>query len=287
MILVIGATGTTGSAVVDELRRRGVPFRALTQRVAAAQELAARDIDVVVGDIRQPETLTAAFAGVERLYLATPSGSPDQGEIECRLLDAAHRAGVRSVVKISVLAADSQSFDRFYRIHGEVEEYLGQLGLAATILRPNNFMQNLARVNLPTILGDSALYVAAGEARISFVDVRDIAAVAAEALLNDAHNGQVYELTGPEALTYGEVAAQLSSRLGREIRYVALADAAARQGMLGAGLSPWYADGLIELYASYRRGEGAVVTETIRHVSGQMPRSLADYLDAHLGLFQG
>jgi uncharacterized protein YbjT (DUF2867 family) len=285
MILITGATGNVGSELVKALKAQGVPFRALAHSAASAEALAAQGIAAVVGDLGQPQQLGAALSDVERLFLLS-SAPLLQSQAEIGVIDAARRAGVRAVVKLSVLAANSQSPDLFYRLHGQAEAHLKASGLGYTLLQPNNFMQNFPRFDAPTVIRDGAIYTAVGEARISFIDTRDIADVAAAALTSDDHAGKAYVLTGGAALSYAEVAEKLSALLGRTIQAIGVSGEAAREGMLGAGVPPWYADGLIELYASYRRGEGAVVTDTVARLLGRAPRSLDAYFAETIAAFR-
>ena len=121
---------------------------------------------------------------------------------------------------------------------------------------------------------------------VSFVGTRDIAAVAVAALRDGGHSGQTYEITGAEALSYGEVAQKLTALLGQPIQYVALDDDAYRAALLSAGLPPWYADGLTALYRFYREGKGAAVTDVAAQVTGRPARTLDAYLAEHRTLFQ-
>lgn len=283
MILVTGATGKVGTALVEQLQARGTPFRALAHTEASYRRLTARGVEAVRGSANDGPGLAAAFSGVERLFLLTPS-SPDQAEVERAYVDAARRAGVRHIVKQSVLGADDPAVS-LVEAHRESERHIRASGLDYTFLQPNVFMQNLGETDAAPIREQSAIFNSAGDGVMSFIDARDIAAVATAALSGEGHEGRTYELTGPEALSYGEVAGKLASLLGRPVRYVPLGDEAFREALLAAGLSAWYAGGLTELYRFYRDGKGAVVTDAVERVTGQAPGTVDAYLADHRAAF--
>src|SRR5215211_3098346 len=219
MILITGATGTTGREVVEALRRLGAKgVRALVRDPARADFIREAGFETIAGDFGRPETLDAALEGVERALLLTPP-TPDTVGQHHDFIAAAAGAGVRYVVKLSAFAADADAPEGFGRWHGQSENLLKTSGLKWTMLRPNFFMQNLLG-QARQIAATGNIFQPVGDARASFIDTRDIAAVAARALTEDGHEGQTYTLTGPEALSYHDVAAKLSRATGREIKYV-------------------------------------------------------------------
>ena len=150
------------------------------------------------------------------------------------------------------------------------------------IVRPNQFLQSVSESTIPSIDEDGHVYVDAGDARISTADTRDVAAVASILLTEGGHNGAHYDVTGPQALSYHDVASELSSALGREITYVDVPDDAVRDSLLGLGLDRWFVDALVGLYEDYRRsgtdGYASVLTDTVERLTGARPRSLAGLL---------
>jgi uncharacterized protein YbjT (DUF2867 family) len=192
------------------------------------------------------------------------------------VVDAARRRGVKHVVKLSQYAADVHAPGRFQRYHAAVEQHIRESGIPWTFLRPNLFMQGLLMLRA-TIAAEGVVYAGAGDARVSVIDVRDIAAVGAHVLTEPGHDGKTYSLTGPEALTHAELAARLSQALGRSIRYVDIPPEAMRQALLGFGMPEWQADGLVEDYAHYRRGEAAEVTTTVRDLTQSDPTTFAQF----------
>jgi uncharacterized protein YbjT (DUF2867 family) len=181
-------------------------------------------------------------------------------------------------VRSSILGADRETGAEFITAHTASDRYLEGSGLPHVILRPNLFLQNIPESTIPAIDTSGKFYVNAGQARISMVDTRDVAAVAAAALTEDRHAGAHYDLTGPQALSYSDVTAKLASALGRQVSYVSAPDEAVRQALLGAGLNQWFAGALVGLYQDYRMsgtdGYAAQVTDTVQRVTGRPPRSL-------------
>ena len=284
MNFIIGGTGQVGQLLVKQLQDTHVPFRVLTHNAASKEKLETQGISAVVGDYTQPQQLGPLFTDVERVFLLTPS-SPLQTHIEQTLIDAAKAAGVQSIVKLSMLAADSEPALPLLRWHAESEAYLKASGLQYAILRSNAMMQNFARVDRATIAGQSALYATAGQGKISFIDASDLAEVVVKALTTDHLLGKTYELTGAEAFSYPEVAAKFTHLLARPIEYVNLPDEAWRGAMISAGVPDWYADGLLGLYDFYRQGKGAIITQSLAQILGRQPATLESYLQTNRGVF--
>ena len=280
MILVIGGRSKIGSAVLDQLGRRGASVRALARssEPSAAFPL---PIETVTGDLGDPSSLEAAMQGVEQVFLLC-GPTPDEVTLNRNAIDAARAGGVRLVVRSSILAADPASTATFVRNHGESDAYLAGSGLAHVILRPNYFAQNVPESVIPTIDGDGRFYANLGDARLSIVDTADVGAVAAVVLTNPGHDGKAYDVTGPEALSYDGVASKLSANLGRRIEYVDVPDAATRSALTDAGLGDWLVESLISLFGQYRRsgtdGYAAQVSDTVRQLTGQPAHTLEDVL---------
>ena len=286
MILITGATGTTGREVVEELRRLGAKdVRALVRDPARADFIREAGFETVVGDFDRPETLDAALKGVERALLLTPP-SMQTFEHQRAFVEAAARAGVRHVVKLSAFGADAGAPEGFGKWHGQAEDLLKASGLAWTMLRPNFFMQNLLG-QAKQIASDGIIAQAVGDGRASFIDTRDIAAVAARTLTEEGHAGQTYVLTGPEALSYTEVAAKLSEATGREIKYVPVSPAQFRETALAAGLPEWLVSGLERLNELFVSGEAAEVTDAVRRVGRKEPTTFDQFARDHAEAFKG
>ena len=274
MILVTGATGNIGRELVAELGKRGVPFRAMLRNVNKRTVLPAA-ADIIQGDFARPDTLPAALDGVDHVFLLSPS-SEKSAELEINFIETAKQAGVAHIVKISVLGADLHSTCRFLRFHREVELELEHSGIGWTNLRPNLFMQ-MTFAYASTIAAQDAIFGLAGDSRISMVDVRDVAAVAAVALTEPGHEKQHYDITGPEVLTYTEVAEHLSAAIGKQVRYVNVPASVSKEGMIQKGIPAWQIDGILELYELYKRGDAAQVTDTVRTVAKREPIAFAQF----------
>jgi uncharacterized protein YbjT (DUF2867 family) len=284
MILVTGATGNNGTEIVKRLAAMAdVQVRAMVRNRERAGAIALPQVEVVEGDFDRPATLLSALAGVERAFLLTNSSERAQSQ-QIAFIDAAQQSGVTHIVKLSQFAADARSPVRFLRYHAAVEAALQASGIAYTLLRPNLYMQGLLNFR-STIATQNAFYAAAGDAKVSAVDVRDIAEVAVAALTEAGHEGKIYELTGPQALTHAEMAEGLSEALGRRVAFVDIPPEAMREALLGVGLPVWQADGLVEDYAHYRRGEAAAVTSGVRDAIGKAPRSFDEFARDYAAMF--
>jgi uncharacterized protein YbjT (DUF2867 family) len=280
VILVIGGRSKIGGALIAELLGRGQQVRALARAgepIGGLPDAA----EAITGDLGDEGSLVTAMAGIEKVFLLS---SPHPGAIgwHRNAIDAARRTQVQLMVRSSILGADRESPAEFISAHTTCDRYLEESGLPYVIVRPNLFLQNIPESTIPSIDASGTFYVNAGEARISMVDTRDVAAVAAVALTEPGHTGAHYDITGPEALSYTDVATKLTSVMGRRISYVGASDDAVRQALLAAGLTGWFADALVGLYQDYRRsgtgGYAAQVTGIIQRLTGRPARSLDDLL---------
>lgn len=282
-ILVTGATGNTGRAVVDALARQGAPVRAMVRAEADRSRLP-DNVPVAAADFDNPASIAAALAGAERAYLVTPS-SERAGEQQRRFADLAAQAGVRHLVVLSQLGADEHSPVRFLRYHGAVEQHIRGLGIGYTFLRPNLFFQGLLAFARP-ISAEGQFYAPIGDATVSAVDVRDIAAVAAITLTEPGHEGATYTLTGPASITHAQIAGALTAALGRHIAFIDVPPEAFA-GSLHGILPPWQVQGLLEDYAHYRRGEAASVSPAVTEITGRPPRDVQQFARDYAQAFAG
>jgi uncharacterized protein YbjT (DUF2867 family) len=281
-ILVTGATGNTGSVLVDLLTQRGALVRVMVRDQGDAAKFDAPRVSVVVADFDDTQSVTAALAGTDRAYLVTPS-SERAAEQQIRFAETAVESSVRHLVVLSQFAAGPDSPVRFLRWHAAVERRVRELGIGYTFLRPNLFFQGLFAA-AGTVAASSRLFAPIGEARVSAVDVRDIAAVAAVTLTEPGHDGQIYTITGPAAITHGEIAAALSAALGREITFEDVSPQVFAESLRGV-LPAWQVDGLLEDYAHYACGEAAEVYPTIADVTGRYPLSIGQFARDYAAAF--
>ena len=285
MILVTGATGTVGRELVRELSGQGATFRAMVRKVADRDALERIGVVAVMADYREADRLAAAMDGVEQVYLIGPADPPHVSQ-EGAVLDAARQAGVRHIVKQSAMAAHDMSACAFKRWNGMVERQLMQSGLAYTILRPTGFMQNFVNYDAVRIAADAAVRAPLRDARVSWIDVRDIAAAAAAVLGEEGHDGRVYDLSGPEALSHHDVAAKLSAATGREIRYEPLSDAEWFRQMCSRGLPRAAARSMLSLYQAYREADPGPVTGWVEILTGRSPRDFDAFVREHADRFK-
>ena len=236
------------------------------------EALEAKGVTAVVADYRDPVRLSEALAGVEQVYLIGPT-DPPQVTHEGDVVEAACRAGVRRIVKQSAMSAHDMSACTFKRWNGMVERQVMESGLAYTILRPTGFMQNFVNYDSARIAAEGVLRSPRREAQVSWVDVRDIAAVAVAVLTEEGHDGRVYDLTGPESLSDQDIADKLSAATGREIRYEPLSDAEWFRLMRARGLPASTVRSMLSLHLAYRAESPGQVTGWVEVLSGQTPLS--------------
>lgn len=277
-VLVTGASGNVGREVVRELMAMDAPVVAAVMdaddeaRVATQQD---RVPEVRPFRFGEPETYGAALADVDRLFLMRPPQIANVRRYLFPMIDAAQAAGVRHCVFLSLLGVERNRLVPHYR----VESYLAAGEMPYTFLRPSFYMQNLNTMHRAEIRDDGVIAVPVGKARTSFIDVRDIGAVAAKALAEDGDPGQVYELTGGEALDYHEVADIFTDVLGRSITYTNPSILAffRRQRAKGAPLK--FALVMVGLYTATRLGTADRVTETVARLLGRPPITMRQYVE--------
>jgi uncharacterized protein YbjT (DUF2867 family) len=286
MILVTGATGLNGKELLRVLSAKGVAVRALVRNPAKAEAIAALpNVEIVQGDMARPETLAAGLRGVDRAMLIS-SSDPMMLDVQTNFIETARQAGVKHVVKLSGIMPELDSAFRFARMHGEIEKRLEASGMAFTHLRAGEFMPAYFR-QVPNITAKGAMFLPMEEARIASIDVGDIAEIAAKVLTGSGHEGKTYPLTGPEALTMTEVAEKLSAAAGKTIRYVNVPPEAARQAQLAAGMPPYLADALFELFAERRNGKEAKVWPDAQALLGRLPTSFDEFARRNAAVFRG
>jgi uncharacterized protein YbjT (DUF2867 family) len=275
MILITGATGNNGGEVIAALLAHGhagirALVRDLAKEASKVSGFRARGIDVFEGDLSKPHTLSAAFEGIERVFLLSPV-NPNMVELQGNGVAAAKAAGVKHIVKFSMIGASPTSPVPLARWHAEAEAIVERSGLAWTHLRPNDLMRYNTMLLMPTVIKDGMIYDSLGEARISMVAEQDVAAVAARALTEDGHEGKRYILTGPQALSFHDIAAALQSALGKPVNYQPISPEQAARAMAAAGL-PAAAVDLVQALRAYERTDAnAVLTSTVAEVLGRPP----------------
>jgi uncharacterized protein YbjT (DUF2867 family) len=285
VILVIGGTGTVGKPSVEALLKAGAKVRVLSRSKDAVFKAFGDAVEAAEGDysaISNP----VVVAGVDKVLLITLS-SQDQPKIEGDIAVTLKKLGVSHLVKVSVYgAAPHEPTGSLFNWHYAAEKNIRKSGIPFTFLRPNLFMQNLLRDAAGPISAQNTFYTPAGlDTHISHIDVRDIADVAAKVLTTTGHEGLTYNLTGPEDLTYIEVAQRFSSALGRQITATPASDAQFHKTLSGAGLPPCVVHMLVDLYQFYRRGGGSTVSGWTEILLGRPARSLEQFVKDNASAF--
>lgn len=282
MWLITGASGTVGSAVLAAASASGQPYRALYRSAEEAAK-APPGTATVLGDFADSASLAAALDGIESVFLVC-SPIRELVQLETNVIDACIAAGGRRIVLSSALGAGDypKSFPSWHR---QVEDRLKATALPHCILRPNTFMQNVTAFFAPGIRAEGAFYAAMGTAEICFIDIRDVAVVAAQAL-SGAHDGKTYELHGPESLSYGAVADRITRIAKVPARFVDIPRAAQEQAMTGLGMPAWQVTALLDLQEYYTGGRGGVPDATLEHLLGRKPRRVDAYVAEHEAAFR-
>jgi uncharacterized protein YbjT (DUF2867 family) len=287
MILVTGASGTMGKAVLSEVAKEaaktGENCRAMYRSAAEAAKAPA-GTSAVIADFAKKDTLPTALQDITSVYLVC-SPIPQLIELEWNMIDACVAAGVKHIVLNSALGAREyrKSFPSWHRT---VEDKLKSTKISFTILRPNSFHQNALTYYAPSIRAKGTFSASMGNACVSFLDVRDIAVVAAKSLAGAEHSGKTYELNGPEALTYSELAAKISQHAGRPVQYVNIPAETQRKAMLDQGMPEWQADALLDLQAYYVSGKGGKVDGLLEQLLGRAPISMDQFLAEFANAFR-
>ncbi|HEX2950981.1 MAG TPA: SDR family oxidoreductase [Armatimonadota bacterium] len=282
VILVTGATGTIGSQVVQFLVEKDVQIRAAVHTPEKAAALRRDHIEVVPFDYANNDVMEAALQGVDKVFLLTPAVL-EGGEMARNAIDIMRRQPITQLVRLSVLNADREPSIRITRAHREVEQYIEMIGIPHTFLRPNSFMENLLS-SADTIRQQGVLYSPMADARVSYIAARDIGKVAAEVLTTDGHLGKSYDLTGPTALSGGEIASAVSDTINRPVEYIPISDEMMHRAL--ADTPEEYVEQLLELNASYRAGAGERVSNTVRDLTGRNPMTMREWLRFHAASFR-
>jgi uncharacterized protein YbjT (DUF2867 family) len=243
-------------------------------------------VQVVELDYDKPDSLAVALKGVDKLFLLTPFQS-NMVDLTSNLVSEAKKAEVKYIAKQSVMGADAEPGITPGRLHRQAEKIIEESGIPFTFLRPNFFMQNFVNYYSNLIRSQGAFYIPAGDAKVSFVDVRDIAAVAVKSLINDnQQKGRAYNITGGEALSYGQAAEILSKAVGKKINYVNVTDQDARNGMKDMSMDEWTIKSMIELFEITRAGYVSEISPIVEQVTGNKPITFSQFANDYAGSFK-
>lgn len=277
-ILVLGATGNIGPHVVRSLIEQGADVRVLTRDAKRASTLLPSGVDLVEGEIGDPDQIRSVAQDAESMFLLTPHAA-DMADMQLRIIRALRRLPIRIVKLSGTSSAITPNGPLTCREHWEIEQILRACGQPHTILRPNAFMQVLIdQIMIPGLAAQGAIPNAISTSGISLIDVRDIADVAAAALTDDRWAGHVLTLTGRRAVTYGQIAELISAKTGTTVTTAEITPAQVRESLLARGMQPWEAEHFEEMYQLFRDGESEFVTDDVTEVLGRAPRTVEDYL---------
>lgn len=276
-VLVTGATGNVGSQVVELLLTAGVPVRAAAASVEAVRARFGDRVEAVELDFTDASTWAAAYSGVRRMFLMRP---PHLGKPRTQMLPSLEEAKAAGVAHVALLSLQGAEHNTVVPHHA-LEVWLRESGLSWTFVRAAFFMQNLTTTHLTDVRDRGRIMVPAGDGATAFVDVRDVAAVAAQALLHpERHQDAAWTPTGPQALTYAQIASTLTEVLGRPIRYP-------RPGLLRYARHartvldmPWGMVGVTcAIYTIARLGRAGGLTDDVHTVTGNQPTSFRDFAE--------
>ena len=282
-IVVTGATGNVGAAVVRELHERGAPVRAFVRDPTRAHEVLPEGVEVALGDFDDPPSVRRALAGADRVFLSSADG-PHKVTHETTVIEAARAAGVGLVVKASTWFADAGSALPGLAWNGRIEERLRASGVPAVALRSSFYVTNLL-ATADQVRATARLLAPAGDGSVAAIDPRDVGAVGAAVLTSRGHEGRSYVLTGPAAVTYAEIADALSAATGGPVEYVDVPPAAAHGAFAQAGMPDWLIGQLDGVFELIRRGRFAPTTDAVRVLTGREPRTFARFAREHAAAF--
>ncbi|QNO13941.1 SDR family oxidoreductase [Alkalicella caledoniensis] len=277
-ILVTGVPGNVGSAVVNNLIEYGCEVRAAVYNIERARGEVDSNVQLVRLDFEDPTTYEPALEGINKIFLMRPPAISDMKKYMFPFIDKAKEMGVEHVVFLSLLGIEKNPIPPHYK----VEKYLEKSGIDYTFLRPSFFMQNLSTTHRDDIKTEGNIFIPAGNAKVSFIDARDIGEVGAITLANKGHENKAYTLTGPEAITYYDVADIFTKELGRKVRYTNPNPLKFRNTMIRKGTPKAFANVMVGLYLTTRFGMAKLVTPQMEKILGRKPISVKQFIQDHI-----
>ena len=284
MILITGATGKTGSATAKSLGEKGETFRALIRNEEKKEGLESLGGEVVIGSIENTEVVNQSMQGVKTVLVLLPN-SESQLALEKQLVDSAKQAGVERIVKMSSIEATPDATSPIPKLHLESEEYIKQSGLAWTMIKPNFYMQNLL-ASAGTIKEQGKIFLPMGEGKTGMIDTTDVGKVIAKVLSEDGHESMNHEITGPEILSFYEVAEIFSQVLGKQVDYVDVPMDAYKETLGQFLTNQWHLDAVIDLFKGIAEGGIEDKTNTFNELTGETPKSLSQFLAENSFIFK-
>jgi len=284
MILITGATGKTGSATAKSLGEKGERFRALIRNEEKKEGLESLGGEVVIGSIENTDVVNQSMQGVKTVLVLLPN-SESQLALEKQLVDSAKQAGVERIVKMSSIEATPDATSPIPKLHLESEEYIKQSGLAWTMIKPNFYMQNLL-ASAGTIKEQGKIFLPMGDGKTGMIDTTDVGKVLAKVLSEDGHESMNHEITGPEILSFYEVAEIFSKALGKQVDYVDVPMDAYKETLGQFLTNQWHLDAVIDLFKGIAEGGIEDKTNTFNELTGETPKSLSQFLAENSFIFK-
>lgn len=285
MILITGSTGHSGGEVASRLAAAGIPFRALVRDADKAAPISALGAELVVGDVADAAFLASALTGIEKAYLVMPNNE-EQLELETQFTDACAAAGVQHVVYLSSLESVPESKNPITQNHVAAQNHIIESGMNWTIVRPTFFNQNF-ETYAPRIREAQQIVLPVGFGTVSATDLRDVGEVILKVLTEPGHENQSYDLTGPELLTFAEIAAKFSKVLGTNVEFIDQPMEEFADLLRTIGLSEWRVDAVCKELEAIGAGVVDHTTDTIEELLGRPPISVEQYIEDHIDQFRG
>ena len=282
MILVTGATGNIGGAVLEQLVQAGHAVRALARDPAKLERLAGK-VEIVKGDLAKPETLDAAFAGVDKAFVLCAGG--DLPTLAGNAAAAAKKAGVKHIVLLSSASTVGEHETQIGRWHIEAEARVKATGIPWTMIEPGAFASNTL-MWAGSIKARGAVFQPTGDGKTTPIDPHDIADVSVKALTEPGHEGKSYVLSGPESLSSAEQVAKISAAIGKPLQFVDVPPEAARENMEKAGMPEVFIRAMLEVMALVKAGHGTEGTTTVEQLLGRKARTYDDWLARNVAAFK-
>lgn len=284
-IIVTGATGTVGQALLPQLLEQELEVVALTRSPNKIQSDHPK-LRVVQADLNNRASYADPLVGANGAFLLT-DGTLEMEGLQKDFIDACQAQSVPFIVKQSAMGVATETPIRMFRMHHNVEEHLRTSGIAYCILQPNTFTQNLL-AHAQSVKEQGAIYAPLGEGKVSYVDARDVAQVAATVLTDgtDKHHDQTYVLTGPAARSMFDNARIIGQAIGKEVHYYPVSYEQGKEAMLGFGMDEWLVDDLLAIARLGAEGKAEQISSTVEQITGTPPRSVADSINDFQTVFQ-
>ena len=284
MILLTGSETDTGQRVVRRLDKQGFKVSVLVRDIKKSREIKSPRVKYIEGDIRKQGSLKKALEGVEHAFLLT-SNSENLVKLEKSFIDSAKESGVKYVVKYSAAGAHPDSPSALLKRHGKSEQYLKDSGLRYAIIRPNIFMQHFVNLFGPDIRDEKKISLPANKSKCGYVDIRDTTRLIANVITQNGHKKRIYDITGPESLSCGDLSELFSNALGKKIAYENIKPKEFKKRMLSLGVNERLAEEYTELCKLISEGLYDEVTDWVYKVTEKQPRTFDEFIDDNISFF--